>query len=109
MASAFKSKAAVLGTVNSSAATIYTCPAGTKAVIHAVYISNTNESLDINASITITVDAVSYFYYLGKDLSVLPGNTLVLDKPINMQQNDRLRVWCDVSGGNVFLSILEIT
>lgn len=109
MASVFKSKAAVLGTVNSSAANIYTCPAVTKAVLHAVYISNTNASVDINVNITITVDNVSFFYFIGKDLAVSPSNTLVLDKPINMSAGDRIRVFSDIAGGNVFLSILEIT
>ena len=44
-----------------------------------------------------------------------PNNTLVLDKPINLEPNDIIRVYCDVLSDSstptaeVFASILEVT
>jgi hypothetical protein len=109
MASIFTSAAQTIGTSNNSSANIYTCASDKKAVIHALYISNTNETLTLNVNIAVTVAGGGTFYYVGSGLSIDSNNTLVLDKPINLQSNDIIRVWADVAGGSVYMSILEVT
>jgi len=109
MASIFTSAANTLSTTNNSSANVYTCPNDKKAVIHALYISNTNETLTLNVNIAVTVAGNPTFYYVGSGLSIDSNNTLVLDKPINLQSNDIIRVWADVAGGSVYMSILEVT
>lgn len=108
MASIFTSAAQTIGTTNNSSANIYTCPSDRKAVIHALYASNTNETLMLNVNIAVTVAGGGTFYYIGNGLQIESNNTLVLDKPINLQSNDIIRVWADAAGGSVYLSILEI-
>ena len=113
MASTFKNQGATLGTTDSGS--FYTAPGGTYAVIHALYISNHESSSAISVHVKVTTDGGSTFYHVGKGLSVPANNTLVLDKPINLEPNDIIRVYCDVLADSstptaeVFASILEVT
>ena len=113
MASTFKNQGAALGVTDSGS--FYTAPSGTYAVIHALYISNHETSSAINVNVKVTTDGGSTFYHVGKGLSVPANNTLVLDKPINLEPNDIIRVYCDVLADSstptaeVFASILEVT
>ena len=113
MASTFKNQGAALGVTDSGS--FYTAPGGTYAVIHALYISNHETSSSISVHVKVTTDGGSTFYHVGKGLSVPANNTLVLDKPINLEPNDIIRVYCDVLADSstptaeVFASILEVT
>ena len=113
MASTFKNQGAALGVADSGS--FYTAPSGTYAVIHALYISNHETSSAINVNVKVTTDGGSTYYHVGQGLSVPANNTLVLDKPINLEPNDIIRVYCDVLADSstptaeVFASILEVT
>ena len=113
MASTFKNQGATLGVTDSGS--FYTAPSGTYAVIHALYISNHETSSAINVNVKVTTDGGSTFYHVGKGLSVPANNTLVLDKPINLESNDILRVYADPNPDSssvdveAFASILEIS
>ena len=113
MASTFKNAGAALGTSDSGA--IYTAGGSVYAVIHALYISNHETSESINVHVKVTIDGGSTFRHVGKGLSVPANNTLVLDKPINLEPNDILRVYTDVLSDSsvptaeVFASILEVS
>ena len=113
MASTFKNAGAALGTSDSGS--IYTAGGSVYAVIHALYISNHESSESINVHVKVTIDGGSTFRHVGKGLSVPANNTLVLDKPINLEPNDILRVYADVLSDSsvptaeVFASILEVS
>ena len=113
MASSFKNAGAALGTSDSGS--IYTAGGSVYAVIHALYISNHESSESINVHVKVTIDGGSTFRHVGKGLSVPANNTLVLDKPINLEPNDILRVYADVLSDSsvptaeVFASILEVS
>ena len=113
MASTFKNQGATLGVSDSGA--LYTAGGSTYAVIHALYISNHETTSSINVHVKVTTDGGSTFYHVGKGLSVPANNTLVLDKPINLEPSDKIRVYCDVLSDSstptaeVFASILEVT
>ena len=113
MASTFKNAGAALGTSDSGS--IYTAGGSVYAVIHALYISNHESSEAINVHVKVTIDGGSTFRHVGKGLSVPANNTLVLDKPINLEPNDILRVYADVLSDSstptaeVFASILEVS
>ena len=113
MASTFKNQGAALGVTDSGS--FYTAPSGTYAVIHALYISNHETSSAINVNVKVTTDGGSTFYHVGKGLSVPANNTLVLDKPINLEPADIIRVYADVLADSstptaeAFASILEVT
>ena len=113
MASTFKNQGAALGVADSGS--FYTAPSGTYAVIHALYISNHETSSSISVNVKVTTDGGSTFYHVGKGLSVPANNTLVLDKPINLEPNDKIRLVAtpntDSSSTNLtaFASILEVS
>ena len=113
MASTFKNAGAALGVSDSGA--IYTAGGSTYAVIHALYISNHETSEAINVNVKVTIDGGSTFRHVGKGLSVPANNTLVLDKPINLEPNDVLRVVAEVNADSsspdveAYASILEIS
>ena len=113
MASTFKNQGATLGVTDSGS--FYTSPSGTYAVIHALYISNHETSSSISVNVKVTTDGGSTFYHVGKGLSVPANNTLVLDKPINLENNDKIRIYSDPNPDSssvdvvAYVSILEIS
>jgi len=115
MASTFKNAGMSVITTDNASANLYTCPAGTVAVIHALYISNKSSSNVGNVDVKVTTDGGTTFYHVGKSLEIDVENTLVLDKPINLEANDIIRLVAelnvDSTSPNIeaFASILEIT
>ena len=113
MASTFKNAGAALGVTDSGA--IYTAGGSTYAVIHALYISNHETSSSISVNVKVTTDGGSTFYHVAKKINIPPSNTLTLDKPINLESNDVLRVVAhplpDSSSISIeaYASILEIS
>jgi hypothetical protein len=112
MASNFKNAGMICSMVDNSTADVYTCPpspATSRAVLHAVYLSNTSLTSVANCDIKVTVDGGTTFRHIGKSLEVAAQNTLILDKPVNLEASDIIRVVADVTHLEVFLSILEVT
>jgi len=114
MASAFKNAGMSVVTTDNASANLYTA-SGVTAVVHAVYISNKSSSNEANVDVKVTTDGGSTFYHIGKSLRIPVENTLVLDKPINLETNDILRVVAEVNPDSsspdveVYASILEIS
>ena len=114
MASAFKNAGMTVVTTDNASANLYTA-SGVTAVVHAVYISNKSSSNEANVDVKVTTDGGSTFYHIGKSLRIPVENTLVLDKPINLETNDILRVVAEVNADSsapdveVYASILEIS
>jgi len=115
MASTFKNAGLVVGTTDNSSADLYTAPGAGTAVIHALYISNKNANNTAEVDIKVTIDGGTTFIFLGKSLEIQPENTLIFDKPINLEANDKIRVIAaenlDSTAPDVeaFASILEVT
>ena len=115
MASEFKNAGMTVPSVDDATANLYTAPGATKAVIHAVYISNNSATNIAQVDVKVTTDGGSTFYHIGRKLDVPPENTLTLDKPINLEANDIIRIVAqpnpDSSSNDVeaFASILEIS
>jgi hypothetical protein len=114
MASAFKNAGMSVVTTDDANANLYTA-SGVTAVVHAVYISNSSVTNDAHVDVKVTTDGGSTFYHIGKKLRIPVQNTLVLDKPINLETNDILRVVAYVNADSsspdveVYASILEIS
>ena len=113
MASTFKNQGATLGVTDSGS--FYTAGGSTQAVIHALYISNHETSSSISVNVKVTTDGGSTFYHVGRSLDVDVNNTLILDKPINLEPSDILRVYADPNPDSssvdveAYVSILEIS
>ena len=108
MANTFKN--AATGS-NTALTPVYTCPAATTGVVHAIYLSNVDGTND--ATIDVAVSGSAYFEdrrYLLKTVSIPADSTTVIEKPINLGAGDRLETKASVAGDiEVFVSILEIT
>ena len=115
MASTFKNAGKVVGVLEDSTADLYTAGAQETAVIHALYISNNNTVDEAKVNIKVTIDGGTTFRSIGKSLQVPASNTLTLDKPINLENYDKLRVFADAYPDaasvdvEVVASILAIT
>ena len=116
MASSFKNAGLDVGVLDSSAGDIYTASgSNVTAVIHAVYISNLSATNDAKVNVKVTIDGGSTFRHVGRSLDVPANNTLVLDKPINLENNDKIRIYADPNPDSssvdveAYLSILEIS
>ena len=109
MASTFINAGNQLTLTDAVGANIYTCPAGTKAVIHACMVSNLNNSGTSKGTIKITVDGGSTFRTVLKDAEIPPNDTLQMDKPLNLEAGDIIRIYGTSTNMECFLSILELT
>jgi len=116
VASSFKNAGLDVGVLDDATGNIYTASgSGVTAVIHAVYISNKSSTNEAKVNVKVTTDGGSTFYHVGRSLNVPVNNTLVLDKPINLENNDILRVYADPNPDSssvdveAYASILEIS
>ena len=115
MASTFKNAGMTIPFTDDSNADLYTAGGSGQAVIHALYLTNKSTANNGFVDVKVTTDGGSTFYHVGKGLSVPANNTLVLDKPINLEPNDIIRVYADVLADRsttdleVYASILEIS
>ena len=115
MASTFKNAGMTVITSDNASANLYTCPPATTAVIHALYISNKSATNVANVDVKVTTDGGTTFYHIGKSLQIPVENTLVMDKPINLEANDKIRLVAAVNDDSsspdveAYASVLEIT
>ena len=114
MASAFKNAGQANPTTDDATADVYTAPSNGTAVLHAVYISNTSQSTQANVQVAyvdikVTVDGGTTFRHIIKNCQVPQNNTFILDKPVNLEQNDKIRVVSNITGTETYLSVLENT
>ena len=91
--------------------TLYTCPAATSGVVHAIYLSNVDGTND--ATISVAVSGSANFTtrrFILKTVDVPADSTVVIEKPINLGAGDKLETQASANGDiDVFASILEIT
>jgi len=115
VASSFKNAGLDVGVLDDATGNMYTAGSGVTAVIHAIYISNLSATNSAKVNVQVTTDGGSTFFHVGRSLEVDVNNTLVLDKPINLEANDILRVYADPNPDSssvdveAFASILEIS
>ena len=108
MANTFKSAASGSTT---SIQTLYTCPAATSGVVHAIYLSNVDGTNDATVSVAISGSAnFQTRRFILKTVDVPADSTVVIEKPINLGVGDKLETQASANGDiDVFASILEIT
>jgi hypothetical protein len=107
MANTFKNAAVAIG---DSATTIYTTPASTTGVIHAIYISNVDGTNDATIDITVTDTSAGATFNIMKGVNVAANSTLVVEKPINLETGDILKGTASAASDlQAFASVLEIT
>ena len=108
MANTFKSAASGSTT---TIQTLYTCPAATSGVVHAIYLSNVDGTNDATISVSISGSAnFDHRSYILKTVDEPADSTVVIEKPINLGAGDKLETQASANDDiDVFASILEIT
>ena len=107
MANVFKNAGVAIGNTNT---TLYTCPAATTTVVHAVYISNVDGTNDATIDLYVTDTSAGSDFYIMKTVDVPADSTLVIEKPINLEAGDVLKAVASANGDlQAFASVLEIT
>ena len=108
MANTFKSAASGSTT---TIQTLYTCPAATSGVVHAVYLSNIDGTNDATVNLSISGSAnFNDRRYILKTVDVPADSTVVIEKPIHLGAGDKLETQASANDDiDVFASILEIT
>lgn len=91
----------------STTATIYTVPATATAVVHSVFLTNTDATSAITFNL-IYFDGTTSFNILS-GVSVPASTTITLDKPINLLATNQIRATVSATTNTIFLSVLEIT
>ena len=115
MASSFKNQGKTITHIDDATSNFYTAGGSVTAVVHALYITNKSSTNTGKANVKVTTDGGTTFYYTAKDIEIGPSNTLTLDKPINLENNDILRVYAtpnpdsSTTDMEVFASILEVS
>ena len=115
MASSFKNFGLDVGVLDDATGNMYTAGGSISAVVHALYISNKSATNVAKVNVKVTTDGGSTFYHIGRSLEVDVNNTLVLDKPINLENNDIIRIYADPNPDSssvdveAYASILEIS
>ena len=108
MANTFKSAASGSTT---TIQTLYTCPAATSGVVHAIYLSNVDGTND--ATVNVSISGSANFddrRYILKTVDVPADSTVVIEKPINLGAGDKLETQASANDDiDVFASILEMT
>ena len=109
MASVFKNAGAQCVLVDDATADIYTAPASTRAVLHAIMVSNTAATSAEKVTIKVTIDGGTTFRSVITNGEVPPADSLQIDKPINLAPGDKIRIYGSNNTLECFLSILELT
>tara|TARA_Y100001936_G_C15980685_1_gene616511 strand:+ start:71 stop:418 length:348 start_codon:yes stop_codon:yes gene_type:complete len=109
MASTFKNAGMVVPVVDNSSANLYTAAANEYAVVHALFISNKSTTATAKVNVKVSTDGGSTFYHIGKSLEVPPSNTLTLDKPVNLENNDIIRVVADPTPDSSSVDVEAVT
>ena len=107
MPSNFKNAATLIGSASTD---IYTAPASTESVVHAAWFANLSSTDQITVTITWRDDSTATTHTLAKDAPIPVGDTLILDKPLNLEAADKISASCS-SNNNIecTLAVLEKT
>ena len=109
MASSFKNKTATIATANTDQ-TLYTATGVTSAVVHGLFAANTHASSNVNVTLKLVDSSNSSAETkILNAVPIPPNTTLSMDKPINLETSDSLKVQASTTDCEVTASILELS
>lgn len=94
--------------LTTAAQKLFICPADTSAVVHTLFFASTDNE---NSKVTVEVFDFSEntTFTIAKNMEVLAEFTSSIDKPINLEERDEIRVYADDNGKiHAFASILHV-
>ena len=90
--------------------TLYTAGASiTGCIVHAIYISNKNISSAIVVDLALRDASAGTEKYIMKGITVFKNTTLVVDKVVNLEANDALKLQSSSTDCDVVMSVLELS
>lgn len=110
MASSFKNAAHTITAANTDE-TMYTANQTNQiaAIIHGLYIANKHATSNLQITIKVYDNSASSNMTILSKVPIPPNTTLSLDRPINLEANDELRVASTHTDCEIFASVLERT
>lgn len=103
--SSFKTASAAIAATRTD---VYTAGAGITSVIHAVYISNIDGVNSATVDVELYDSSATTYFHIGKGLPVPAGSTLVFDKVLNLEENDKLTITASAANDiEVVCAVLE--
>lgn len=107
MPNSFKNAAIAATTVKT---TFYTAPVGGTAVVQSIFISNVDGAASADVDLILYDSSALTEFHIGKSLPVGPDSTMIIEKTINLEAEDELRITASVNGDiEAVASVLEIT
>jgi hypothetical protein len=108
MAHLFKN--AALEDVLSTDTDLYTCPAATQSSVHTLILSNKTGTETVKGTVKFYDSSQDIQVIILKDAQIEEGNTLLFDKPINLEVGDKIQVISEDGIGKLsaFASVLEV-
>jgi len=101
---AFRNAGVAVGTTMT---TLYTCPADYECVIHSLYIANTDPVNTISVDISVTMNKAGLgSRYVGKNLTIPAGTSLIFDKAIALRETDVIALQSSAATCDAFISFL---
>jgi hypothetical protein len=99
-------RSAGIASVTTSYTTLYTGPANYEAVVHSLYLSNSDTVNTYTVSVRINIGGGVTAIPLVQNAQIPPGSSLIFDKPINMKASDTIQVLA--SAGSVISAYASI-
>ena len=108
MASSFKNAAHTISTADNDE-TMYTANAANQvaAIIHGLYIANKHATSNLQITLKVYDDSATTDMTVLSKVPIPPNTTLSLDKPINLEADDALKVAATHTDCEIFASVLE--
>tara|TARA_B100000809_G_C15023072_1_gene489162 strand:+ start:170 stop:499 length:330 start_codon:yes stop_codon:yes gene_type:complete len=109
MAIAFKNTSTTVATADTME-TMYTAPGSvTGSIVHAIYIANKHLTSAIVCSLVLADNSASTEKYIMKDITVFRNTSLVVDKVVNLEPSDSLKLQSSSTECDVVMSVLELS
>ena len=109
MAIAFKNTSTTITTAD-TLQTLYTADAsGNGCIVHAIYISNKLNTSAIVVDLALRDASAGTDKYIMKSITVFKNTTLVVDKVVNLEPNDSLKLQSSSTDCDVVMSVLELS
>ncbi len=78
------------------------------AVVHGMYVANTDTSANVSVTVKVYDDSSGSSRVLMNGVPIPANSSLSLDKPVNLEPNDKLVVSANSTNCEAFASVLEL-
>jgi len=107
MATTLKNKGQLIAATSTD---IYTAPASTAATVHAVWFANLHATNQQTVTVTWTDSSAVSTHTLLKNVPIPVNDTLIFDKPINLETGDKISALCSSANDvEATVAVMEVT